>query len=219
MAPAVLPRYRPMLATSGLIVGDAAGWAFEPKLDGWRVLVYCDGGSLTVRTRSGRDVSAHLPELDALADVLCDRRVVLDGELVAHDGTPQSFYSISARMMRRPSDAWLLPVPVPVPLTFVAFDVVYDGEDVTREAYCERRARLERLAFRGPSWCTLASFPGLGAELFAACHALGLEGLVAKRLDSPYRQDRSRDWVKAKTDAWRQTHAGSRHEGGVIRAH
>jgi len=61
----------------------------------------------------------------------------------------------------------------------------FDG-DLTGAAFKERRAALESPAVRGPAWCTSPSWPGLGAELFAACTDLGLEGLVAKRLDGRY---------------------------------
>src|ERR671923_2439398 len=85
-----LPRLAPMLASPGPLTGTQDQWAFEPKLDGWRVLVYFDG-HLTVRTRGGHDVSQAVPELAGLADALGAHAVVLDGELVAHQGKPWEF--------------------------------------------------------------------------------------------------------------------------------
>lgn len=204
-------RYEPMLATAGAIVGEAGAWAFEPKLDGWRVTVTVVDGALAVRTRNGHDVTASLPELRPLGEVLGGRDVVLDGELVAHDGNPQSFYRLSGRMAARRPGA-VAAAMARIPASFVAFDVLHLGHDLTALAYRERRMALEGLALMGPSWCTITTFPGAGAELFAACTELGLEGLMAKRLDSRYEPGvRSKAWVKAKCGDWSQHHAPHRH--------
>jgi bifunctional non-homologous end joining protein LigD len=73
---------------------EPAEWALEPKLDGWRALVYVDG-VVTVRTRTGRDVTANLPHLQELAEL--GRRVVLDGELVADAARTHPFYRLGGR--------------------------------------------------------------------------------------------------------------------------
>lgn len=201
-----------MLASAGAIRGDADDYAFEPKMDGWRAMVTVAGGRLQVRTRHGNDVTPGLPELDSIVDVLFGRSVVLDGELVAHKGTPSSFYRLSGRMAARRAAA-VEAARRQTPTTFVAFDVPWlDGVDLTRAPYQERRQALEELALAGTAWCTVSSFPGAGAELFAACTSLGLEGLVAKRLTSPYEPGvRSKHWVKAKCSGWLADHAEHRH--------
>ena len=205
------PRFKPMLASAGAIRGEADAYAFEPKLDGWRAIVTVASRRVEVRTRHGRDVTDSVPELAGIAAAVEGRGVVLDGELVAHRGTPSSFYRLSGRMAAR------RPVAVDAarartPVTFVAFDVLWLDADLTALAYQDRRHRLEGLELQGPAWCTVSSFPGAGPELFAACHTLGLEGLVAKRLDSPYEPGvRSKAWVKAKCAAWLADHAGHRH--------
>lgn len=205
----VLPLIEPMLASSGSIRGTAEQWAFEPKMDGWRAIVYVSEGALTIRTRTGRNVTDQLPEIAGLAKALDHRAVVLDGELVAHQGTPRSFYRLGPRMASRTTSAR----SVRTPLTFVAFDLLWLDGDWTRAPYHERRAALESFDLSGPTWCCSSSFPGAGAELFAECVRLGLEGLVAKRLTSRYRPgERSRDWVKAKTPSWRAEHAPLRHD-------
>ena len=201
-----------MLASAGAIRGDADDYAFEPKLDGWRVLVSVASGRLVVRTRNGHDVTAAVPELEPMAAVLRGRSLVLDGELVAQDGAPESFYRLSGRMGVR-SPAKVAVAQARTPATFVAFDVLWFDDDVTRSPYIERRMRLESLDLQGPAWCTVSSFQGAGPELFAACHALGLEGLVAKKLGSSYEPGkRSKYWVKAKCADWVERHAPYRHE-------
>lgn len=206
-----VPRYRPMLASAGLVRGDAEDYAFEPKLDGWRAMITVVAGRLSVRTRNGHDITASVPELASLSDHFFGRSVVLDGELVAHTGTPSSFYRLSGRMAAR-RDRAVATARARTPATFVAFDVLWLDGDLTGAPYRDRRHALEALELQGPAWCTVSSFPGAGAELFAACDALQLEGLVAKRLDSPYQPGiRSKHWVKAKCASWLQQHAGYRH--------
>jgi bifunctional non-homologous end joining protein LigD len=203
-----------MLASSGTVAAPATAWAFEPKLDGWRVLVYVDG-DLTVRTRNGHDITASVPELTPLASALKGHFVVLDGELVARQGRPFDFYGLAPRLSAR-APASVARRQARTPVTFAAFDVPYlDGETVTRKPYVERRSLLESLTLTGPAWCTVLSVVGDGPELMAACGQLGLEGLVAKRLDSSYRPgERSKHWVKAKCPAWRVDHAPRRLSEG-----
>jgi bifunctional non-homologous end joining protein LigD len=201
-----------MLASGGAIRGDADDYCFEPKLDGWRAMVSVAGGRVEVRTRNGHDVTVALPELEPLAGAFFGCSVVLDGELVAHSGDPRSFYRLSGRMAARRSTA-VEAARARTPATFAAFDVLWCDGDVTGHTYVERRELLESFKLQGAAWCTVSSFPGLGAELFAACNALELEGLVAKRCDSRYEPGaRSKHWVKAKCAAWFSDHAGYRHQ-------
>lgn len=191
-----------MLATAGQ-APEGDGWAVEPKLDGWRTIVTISGGSVEVRTRSGRNVTDNLPELSPVGDIGID--VVLDGELVASQGRARDFYRVAPRMMaryRRES------------LTFVAFDVLMlDGVDVMHLAYANRRRLLEQLELDGPAWCTVPSYDATIADVLGGCADLGLEGVVAKKLNSIYKPgSRSRHWRKVKTDEWRALYAPLRHE-------
>ena len=206
-----VPRYRPMLASSGLIRGSADDYAFEPKLDGWRVVMTVSAGRVQVRSRNGHDITASVPELGPVADALDARSVVLDGELVAHEGTPSSFYRLSGRMAARTPGA-VETARRRTPATFVAFDLLWLDGDVTTASYRERRHLLTELHLQGAAWCTVSSFEGAGAELFAACTSLGLEGLIAKRLDGRYEPGvRSKTWIKAKCADWYEHHGQYRH--------
>src|SRR4051812_34743947 len=93
----VLPRVEPMLASSRRVTARPGDWAVEPKLDGWRALVYVDG-LVTVRTRRGKDISPALPELAGLVNALDGHSAVLDGELVVGYGHPWSFYKLRPKM-------------------------------------------------------------------------------------------------------------------------
>ncbi len=201
-----------MLASAGPLPAATGAWRFEPKLDGWRVLVYVDG-TLDVRTRTGRSIAASVPELSGIATALRGRKVILDGELVAGQGRPDDFYRLGPRLTAsRPRSVarWSTREPV----TLAAFDLLYlDGIELRRAPYLERRRELETLQFSASRWCTVASYETDGVELLAACGELDLEGLVAKRCSGPYRSGaRTRDWIKVKTPMWREEHAHRRHE-------
>ncbi|GAC1600644.1 MAG: hypothetical protein NVS3B21_27830 [Acidimicrobiales bacterium] len=143
-----------------------------------------------------------------MADVL-GRRCILDGELVAGAGLPEDFYALGGRMARRGDR-----LAGAVPITFVAFDVLWlDSSATTTLSYRECRAILEGLNLTGDGWATVCAFDGYSTDLLGACAELGLEGLIAKRVDAPYRPGkRSDDWVKIKTSTWKVQHARRRHE-------
>jgi bifunctional non-homologous end joining protein LigD len=184
-------------------------FSYEVKLDGWRALVYVDGG-LKVRTRSGRQVSDSLPELEGLVDAMCGRAAILDGELVASDDGNINFYALAPRMQHTGRMArW---ASREVPVTYVAFDLLYlDGEDRTSRPLVERKQLLDELQLLGPCWAVNGWHPGDGETLFQVVSDLGHEGVVAKRLDSPYLPGtRTRSWLKRKTPAWKRDHAPRR---------
>jgi ATP-dependent DNA ligase len=110
-----LPTFAPMLASTQP-PRDAAEWLFEPKLDGWRALVYVDG-EVRVRTRTGRDISDRLPNLRGLAEP--GRRLVLDGELVADAGRSGELLRLGPHLR----------TPRQRDITFVAFDILVFGDE------------------------------------------------------------------------------------------
>jgi bifunctional non-homologous end joining protein LigD len=194
-----LPTFAPMLASTQPPTAGA-DWAFEPKLDGWRALIYVDGG-VAVRTRSGRDITEYVDNLQALADL--GRRFVLDGEIVAESGRAGDFYRLGPNLRSSSRKD----------ITFVAFDLlVLDDDNLCNLPYRDRRRLLNALDLFGPGWCTIRALVGPPRELLDACAELDVEGVVAKRLDSPYRPGvRSGDWLKLKTSDWKHGHAPRRH--------
>jgi bifunctional non-homologous end joining protein LigD len=193
-------------------------WRFEPKLDGWRVMVaVATGPRLEVRTRSGANITASVPELGALIDVMESVPAVFDGELVVGQGTPDDFYRLGGRLAAT-RQATVTRLVREEPVSVAMFDLLHlDGVDLQDRSYLERRSLLESLSLSDARWCTVSSHSG-GSALFEACERLGLEGLVAKRVDSVYRPGRSRNWVKVKTAAWRAEHAPRRVAAGVHKA-
>ena len=174
----------PMLASAGPVPAGM-GWAAEAKHDGMRAAVTAVDGRWKVHSRTGRDVSHAYPELSVLPDLLGGRRVALDGELVVLDATGVSDFS---RLQQRigvsnPSARLLRTVPV----VLYVFDLLVLDEHVVLGApYTERRQMLEQLRLQGGCVDTPPFFVDAGAELYAAAQEHGMEGIVCKRLASPY---------------------------------
>jgi bifunctional non-homologous end joining protein LigD len=203
------PLLQPMLASTGHAAHHPEAWSWEVKWDGWRALIYLDGG-LRVRTRTGRQVSESIPELTGLADAFDGHSVILDGELVACPGGRVDFYALAPRMQHTGRRAaW---AATQVPVTFVAFDLLHlDGQDLTRRPLGERKRLLDQLQLVGSGSATNGWYPGDGEKLFEVCSQLGHEGVVAKRLDTPYLPGRrSRSWLKWKCPTWKREHGARR---------
>ena len=177
-----------MLSRSGPLPSGQT-WRFELKWDGFRAIVSTEDG-LRVRSRRGWDMTHAVPELAELPSGL-----ILDGELVAWSEGEPWFPDVCHRVLNR---------DLTIPLTLVVFDVLWvNGEDMTSAPFSERRATLERLELNGPDWATSDVFED-GDALFTAVCQHGLEGVVAKRLDSRYGPNR-RGWIKTKNpNYWRR---------------
>jgi bifunctional non-homologous end joining protein LigD len=188
----------PMLARTGPVpVGD--GWAVEVKFDGIRLQLRRDGRAVCLRSRPGRDCSEEFPELAAIEGALGSHRVLLDGELVClgADGSPD--FASLRRRLRAPADKARRNAER-APATFLAFDVLHlDGRSTRELAYERRRELLLDLALDGPGWRTPRHFVAETNRMLAATREHGLEGVVAKRLGSPYLPGaRNGAWVKHK---------------------
>lgn len=191
---------RPMLATAGDLPADDAGWAYEMKWDGLRAVGYVGEDTVTLRSRSDRDITSGYPELQGMASAVGQAGAVLDGEIVAfgENGWP-SFEAMQQRMNAPPDQARLLAAEVSV--TYLAFDLlVLAGQSLLNEPYRLRRERLEQLGIDGRNWQTPPAFTGVpGAEVQALSRRHSLEGVMAKRLESRYEPGRrSANWLKIK---------------------
>jgi len=179
-----------MLATPWPAPFVGADWSFELKWDGIRGIVTAGPGrDVRILSRAGNVLTDRYPELTRFAP---ERPVVLDGEIVALDASGRpSFESLQQRMGRTPS-----PGAGVVPVSFVVFDVMFDGGEVIHEPWHERRSRLERLGLR-PPFSLSNVVAGDPAALWSFVEDRGIEGIMAKRRDSPYRPgERSSEWRK-----------------------
>jgi bifunctional non-homologous end joining protein LigD len=194
--PGRLPLIEPMLATPVRAVpGNEGEWAAEAKWDGARVLAYVDRGTVVLRGRGGGDVTGTYPEVAASLGRAAGRRtVILDGEITVFDGDRPSFAMLQRRMhVARPAPALLAAVPV----TYVAFDLLWQARSLLRSPYVQRRALLDGLALAAEHVSVPPSFPRQARALADASRELGLEGVVLKRLSSSYQPgQRSGDWLK-----------------------
>ena len=194
---------RPMLATLGELPPSTEDdrYGYENKWDGVRAVVYVEDGRVRVMTRNDLDVTRTYPELDGIGGALGGVPAVLDGEIVAFDADTGSvsFGALQPRMHVQ-NAAQIRRLTEAVPVTYCVFDLLYlDGHRTTDLPYRVRRELLEGLGLRGPHWDTPPAAVGSGAEALAASKRLGLEGVVAKRLDAPYEPGRrSRAWIKVK---------------------
>ncbi len=179
-----------MLATATVALPTGAGWAFEPKWDGYRVLVKVTAGDATLRSRSGNDLTRRFRGVaEAVGHAVRSPSALLDGEVCALDDTGRSDFG----RLQRGEGA----------LSFVAFDLLEcDGEPLLHLGYLERRSELARLLDTSVAGVLLSPSFDDGAALEKAAREHGLEGVVAKRTTSTYQPGRrSPDWRKLKLKA------------------
>jgi bifunctional non-homologous end joining protein LigD len=193
----------PMLALAGSPpAGRLAEWAVEMKWDGVRALAFISGGRLRLVSRTGKDISATYPDLAGLGGAVTASQALLDGEIVAFtDGRPD-FEALQPRMHVSSADA-AFRLSSTIPVSYLAFDVLHsDGVGLTSRSYLERRKTLDTIMVNGPRWLAPPSFPGSDLDAVrAASVANGLEGVVAKRLDSVYEPGaRPGTWLKVKNE-------------------
>jgi bifunctional non-homologous end joining protein LigD len=193
-------RIAPMLAHAGALPRADHGWAYEVKWDGVRAIAFSEPGRLRLHSRNLHEISASYPELGRLARALGSHRAILDGEIVSLDSEGRPSFGKLARRMGVSSPARAKRLAASAPVTYVIFDLLWlDGHSLMERPYEERRRRLAELGLRGECWQTPEHIVGHGRETLAASEAAGLEGVIAKRLDSPYEPGRrSGAWVKLK---------------------
>jgi len=190
-------RVEPMLATLTDRPFSDPNWLFEIKWDGVRALARIENDALTLRSRTGVDMDKRYPELASLPDALAARQAILDGEIVALDTLGHSDFELLQERMhvRAPSESLLSRVPV----VYFAFDLLYcDGYDLRETPLLDRKQLLRRLLRTSEQFRYSDHQLEHGKELFGLAEQNGLEGIVAKRADSPYVGDRSPYWVKLK---------------------
>ncbi|MEU7637413.1 non-homologous end-joining DNA ligase [Streptomyces sp. NPDC039016] len=201
-APPPYPVIRPMLAVFGPLPPgpEQADWAFEAKWDGARCLVNTPGdGTVSLVTRAGNDVTTTYPELGPLGQQLRGRPAVLDGEVVVLDPAGRPDFGLLQRRMGVLNPRRTARLAMELPVQLVLFDVMYLGGSLLGAPYHERRAVLAGLGLAGPNWSVPGYVAGHGDRAWETALRGGLEGVLAKRLDSPYLPGvRSPDWVKTK---------------------
>ncbi len=181
---------RPQLASLADALPEGDGWLFEPKWDGYRALVAVSGGEATLTSRNGIDLTERFREVArAVTRALRTPAAVLDGEVCALDGEGAARFEALQSGSGR--------------LVLMVFDVLsLDDEPVHTRPLSERRALLEEILDPSVGGVRLSPAFDDGAALLEAARAQGLEGVVAKRADAPYRPGRrTPEWRKVKLRA------------------
>jgi len=188
-----------MLAKAADSIPAGEGWLYEPKWDGFRCLVFYDGDALYLQSRDLKPLGRYFPELEASLRAVLPGPLVLDGEIVIARDEALDFEALQMRI--HPAESRVRMLAQQTPASFVAFDLLAaGGEDLRQSPFAERRARLEqKLSKVGPPvYLTPATKdPSLARDWFERFEGAGLDGVVAKRLDEPYKPG-ARSMIKIK---------------------
>lgn len=196
----VMPPVAPMLArlSAEIPVGE---YSYEPKWDGFRAVVFRDRDEVQIGSRNGRPMDRYFPEMVAAARSGLPERCVVDGELVVPDPARGRLDFEALQQRIHPAGSRVRMLAETTPAHFVAFDLLALGErGLTDEPFEQRRALLEDAlaGVSSPLHLTPATGdPAVARRWFREFEGAGLDGVVAKRLDLPYAQDR-RVMVKVK---------------------
>jgi ATP-dependent DNA ligase len=185
------PPLAPQLALTRKELPRGEEWAYEPKLDGFRAIVFVDGDEAYVQSRGGKALGRYFPELS-----FAPGRYVLDGELVIRDAEGNvEFDALQSRI--HPAESRIALLAREIPASYIAFDLLAEEDEALLERpLAERRARLEALAERaGLELTPLSADPGRAEEWLRTG-----EGAMAKQLDAPYVAGKRRGMAKVKRE-------------------
>src|SRR5206468_1583134 len=183
------PPLAPMLSTAANALPGGDGWQFEPKWDGFRTLVFRDGDEVLLQSRDEKPMNRYFPELIAPLAAGLPERCVVDGETVIVGADRLDFEALLLRIHPAASRVKLLAAQSPA--SFVAWDLLALGDEDLREAaLAVRRERLEQVLAGAASPVHLSPATrdrALAEDWFRRFEGAGLDGVMAKRLDAPYR--------------------------------
>jgi bifunctional non-homologous end joining protein LigD len=212
------PRYQIMLPSNVSEPPAEVGWAHEAKLDGYRCVAQVNASRVRLWSRAGTEWTGRLPELDGLAKL---KDVLLDGEVVVLTSDGRADFELLTSRIHGPYRA-----PDHDPVTLYVFDLLATGVDVRDRPWSARREMLDDLdlADRTDRAAWTSPWTAEGSAMHEATRAVGAEGTVSKRTDSPYQPGRSRRWLKAKhrivqtiqVAGWRPSTPG--RPGGLVLA-
>lgn len=182
--------FKPELAKLRETAPNSDDWLNETKWDGYRILTSIADGNVEFWSRNALPWTQKLPEIRQAVEALGLDSAQLDGELIAVTNGQSDFNALQQTLSGERAS----------PLVYVLFDVPYmEGYDLSRAALIDRKDALERLLADAPGQLRYsAHIVGNGDDVFCKASEAGLEGIICKRVDSPYRSGRGDDWVKVK---------------------
>ena len=187
-----LPEFiQPQLATLVSSVPRGDEWLHEIKFDGYRILCRLDTGKARFLTREAQDWSHRFGALSHIAEQLRSHRLLLDGEVVALDAQGVNDFQLLQNSLRE---------GVSGNLVYYVFDLLHlDGKNLISTPLVERKEQLEKVIPPGADSLRYSEhWIGKGDELLRKACSMGLEGIISKRKDEPYRSGRGKDWLKIK---------------------
>src|SRR5437016_12476636 len=191
----------PMLAETREQPFSKPGWLFELKLDGYRIRAAREGGEARLITRNGHDIAATFPELARAVAALPYDDVVLDAELVVPDESGHPSFQRLQNRAKLTGSIEVRRAAVETPALLYVFDLLgFEGYDVRPLPLVKRKAILQRVLPHAGPLRYLEHFEKDGEALYQQVVKMGLEGIVAKQADSPYRAGRSARWLKIRAD-------------------
>ncbi|MGQ0431739.1 MAG: ATP-dependent DNA ligase [Microthrixaceae bacterium] len=192
----VMPPVKPMLAKSVPAVPRDPGLLFEPKWDGFRCIVFRDGDELELGSRNDRPLTRYFPELVLLLLAALPQRCVVDGEIVVVTDDGLAFDTLQQRL--HPAESRVRKLAAETPASFVAFDLLALGDrDLTDEPLTTRRDLLESIlsGHLGRVHLTpITDDPDVAEDWFTRFEGAGFDGVMAKRGDLGYQQDKRVMW-------------------------
>jgi ATP-dependent DNA ligase len=197
------PPITPMKAKHVASLPTGEGWQFEPKWDGFRAVAFRDGDQVFLGSRNELPLGRYFPEVLAALGGLRTKRFVLDGEVVrfTDDGKALDFDALQLRL--HPAESRVRRLSNEIPASFIVFDILAEGDDDLRNRPLrERRARLEKLMKSANGSLHLSPRTEerpIAEKWLQEFVVQGLDGVVAKRLDAPYRPG-ERDMLKVKRE-------------------
>ncbi len=198
------PPLEPMLSNPAPALPEGEGWQYEPKWDGFRTLVFRDGGEILLQSRDEKPMNRYFPELVEPLQAALPERCVVDGEIVIVGGRGLDFEALLLRI--HPAESRVKRLAATLPASFVAWDLLALGDEDLRAApLAERRRRLEAALEKAAAPVHLSPATrdrALAEDWFRRFEGAGLDGVMAKRLDEPYRAgERSMIKIKHKRTA------------------
>jgi bifunctional non-homologous end joining protein LigD len=190
---------KPMLAEAGEMARSNPLWRYEPKLDGYRVIAFVQGSSVRLQSRRGLDLTACFPELTADLAAQAAGQMILDGEIVALDAAGRPSFNALQNRAQLKTAAEIAAAQRDTPVVLVCFDLLhFAGLNLRAAPYRDRRRYLAQCLLPAKH-LQLVHASENAEQLYAAALSNGFEGIMAKRLDSPYQPGRrSRAWLKIK---------------------
>ena len=185
------PPIKPQLALTRKQLPAGEEWAYEPKLDGFRAIVFVDGEDVYIQSRGGKALARYFPELS-----FAPGRWVLDGELVIRDADGNlEFDALQQRI--HPAESRINLLAKEIPADYVVFDLLAEGdESLLERPLAGRRARLETIAAKAGLELTTLTADTAQAEGWLG----SIEGVMAKQLDAPYVPGKRKGFAKVKRE-------------------